>query len=42
MPFQASTVNAWLTVLGAVLGVALLAYEFRARGKARLRGVVRS
>jgi TRAP transporter 4TM/12TM fusion protein len=34
MPFQASTVNAWLNVLGAVLGAALLVYEFRARGKA--------
>ncbi len=34
MPFQASTVNAWLNVLGAVLGVALLVYEFRARGEA--------
>jgi TRAP transporter 4TM/12TM fusion protein len=34
MPFQASTVNAWLNVLGVVLGVALLVYEFRARGEA--------
>ena len=33
MPFQASTVNAWLNVLGAVLGVALLIYEFGARSK---------
>jgi TRAP transporter 4TM/12TM fusion protein len=33
MPFQASTVNAWVNVLGAVLGVALLIYEFRARDK---------
>ena len=32
MPFQASTVNAWLNVLGAVLGAALLIYEF-GRGK---------
>src|SRR5438876_2568372 len=31
-PFQASTVNAWLNVLGAVLGAALLIYEF-GRGK---------
>jgi TRAP transporter 4TM/12TM fusion protein len=34
MPFQASTVNAWLNVLGGVLGIALLVYEFRARSKA--------
>jgi TRAP transporter 4TM/12TM fusion protein len=34
MPFQASTVNAWLNVLGAVFGAALLVHEFRARGKA--------
>ena len=33
MPFQASAINVWLNVLGAVLGVALLLYEFRARGK---------
>ena len=32
MPFQASTVNAWLNVLGAVLGAALLIYEFKATG----------
>ena len=34
MPFQASTVNAWLNVLGVALGAAVLLYEFRARGKA--------
>src|SRR5439155_23336288 len=33
MPFQASTVNPWLNVLGSVLGVALLIYEFGARSK---------
>jgi len=38
MPFQASAINGWLNVLGAVLGVALLLYEFRARGKAPARG----
>jgi TRAP-type uncharacterized transport system fused permease subunit len=32
MPFQASVINGWLNALGAVLGVALLLYEFRARG----------
>ena len=31
MPFQAATVNAWLNVLGAVLGFGLLAYELKAR-----------
>jgi TRAP-type uncharacterized transport system fused permease subunit len=31
MPFQASAINAWLNVAGAVLGAALFAYEFRAR-----------
>jgi len=31
MPFQASTVNAWLNAAGALLGVGLFAYEFRAR-----------
>jgi len=31
MPFQASTINAWLNVAGAILGAALFAYEFRAR-----------
>jgi hypothetical protein len=38
MPFQASAINGRLNVLGAVLGVALLLYEFRARGKAPARG----
>ena len=38
IPFQASAINGWLNVLGAVLGVALLLYEFRARGKAPARG----
>jgi hypothetical protein len=31
MPFQASTINAWLNVAGAVFGAGLFAYEFRAR-----------
>jgi TRAP-type uncharacterized transport system fused permease subunit len=30
MPFQASTINAWLNAGGAALGVALFAYEWRA------------
>ncbi len=38
MPFQASAVNAWVNVLGAGLGVALLIYEFKARGKAAAWG----
>jgi TRAP transporter 4TM/12TM fusion protein len=38
MPFQASTTNAWLNVLGGALGAALLAYEVRqARGAALVR-----
>ena len=31
MPFQASTINAWLNAAGALLGAGLFAYEFRAR-----------
>ena len=31
MPFQASAINAWLNVAGAILGAALFAYEFRVR-----------
>jgi TRAP transporter 4TM/12TM fusion protein len=31
MPFQASMVNAWLNVVGAVVGIGLFAYEWRAR-----------
>src|SRR5436190_230291 len=38
MPFQASAVTAWVNVLGAGLGVALLIYEFKARGKATAWG----
>ena len=30
MPFQASAINAWLNVAGAVLGVALFVYELKA------------
>jgi TRAP transporter 4TM/12TM fusion protein len=30
MPFQASMINAWLNVAGAVLGIALFVYELRA------------
>jgi hypothetical protein len=38
MPFQASTVNAWLNVAGGVLGVGLLAYEMRqVRGAVHVR-----
>ncbi|MEA3193843.1 MAG: hypothetical protein QOD26_2176, partial [Betaproteobacteria bacterium] len=29
MPFQAATVNAWLNVAGAVLGITLMALELR-------------
>jgi len=31
MPFQASTINAWLNAAGGILGIALFAYEWRAR-----------
>jgi len=31
MPFQASIINAWLNVAGAVLGAALFAFEWKAR-----------
>jgi TRAP transporter 4TM/12TM fusion protein len=31
MPFQASAINAWLNVVGAVLGIGLFMYELRAR-----------
>ena len=31
MPFQASMINAWLNVAGALLGIALFTYELRAR-----------
>jgi TRAP-type uncharacterized transport system fused permease subunit len=31
MPFQASLINAWMNVGGAVLGAALFAFEWRAR-----------
>jgi TRAP-type uncharacterized transport system fused permease subunit len=31
MPFQASAINAWLNVAGALLGMGLFAYEWRAR-----------
>lgn len=31
MPFQASAINAWLNTAGVIVGVALFAYEFRAR-----------
>src|SRR4051812_4109312 len=38
MPFQASTINAWLNVAGGVLGVGLLAYEMRqVRGAVHVR-----
>jgi TRAP transporter 4TM/12TM fusion protein len=33
MPFQASTINAWLNVAGALLGMSLFAYEWSARKK---------
>jgi TRAP-type uncharacterized transport system fused permease subunit len=31
MPFQASSLNAWLNAAGAALGIALFAYEWRAK-----------
>src|SRR3954466_16388736 len=31
MPFQASIINAWLNVAGGLMGIALFAYEWRAR-----------
>jgi TRAP transporter 4TM/12TM fusion protein len=31
MPFQAASANAWLNALGGVLGIGLLAYEFKSR-----------
>jgi TRAP-type uncharacterized transport system fused permease subunit len=31
MPFQASVINAWLNAAGAALGIALFAFEWRAR-----------
>jgi TRAP-type uncharacterized transport system fused permease subunit len=31
MPFQASMINAWLNAAGVVIGIALFAYELRAR-----------
>jgi hypothetical protein len=31
MPFQASSVNAWLNAIGGVLGIGLLAYELKSR-----------
>src|SRR4051812_6628495 len=33
MPFQASIINAWLNVAGGLMGIALFAYEWRARRK---------
>ncbi len=33
MPFQASTINAWLNVAGGALGIALLTYEMRRNRK---------
>jgi TRAP-type uncharacterized transport system fused permease subunit len=31
MPFQAAAANAWLNAAGGVLGIGLLAYEFKSR-----------
>jgi hypothetical protein len=31
LPFQAALANAWLNALGGVLGIGLLAYEFKSR-----------
>ena len=33
MPFQAATINAWINVAGAVLGIALFLLELRSRKK---------